>query len=280
MAYSVESRAGNPANLLREAQEKAERLVISVNRDNVESFLALLDEIEQMFDELGKEPNIDLRPEQGRWESLLNRVSSHPGPIASAAAKAGGFAKLRAQHPPAESFWWYLDAEVNRRRGHAIKRAALTLGSIVAVIAIALWALNTFFPPNPNTVALVDATGRIEQLASDQKWQEALQATEDGLQKLPNEPELVIWRAVLLERLGKKTDAQATANLAQQLMAQQPIAFWITLGNDRLLAGDLRRRGAGRPTSPKDRCELSPSLLLVGRCGRGPQRYCNSHSNV
>ena len=148
-------------------------------------------------------------------------------------------AKLHADHPPAESFWWHLEGEVMRRRRKMIVRTATTLAAIVAVVAAGLWVLNTFFPPDPNTIALVDATNRIQDLVASQKWEEALQVVQVARERLPDEPELAVWQAVLFEQLGDKKHAASVIKEAQQLMQDRPIQFWLLLGNDRLVAGNM-----------------------------------------
>jgi hypothetical protein len=74
MAYTVESRTNTPANALRDALDQAERQVVTVDASNVEDFLVSLDRIHQMFNEL-EQSNMDVRPEETRWQSLLNRTS-------------------------------------------------------------------------------------------------------------------------------------------------------------------------------------------------------------
>ncbi len=104
--------------------------MVQVDGKTIDEFLTLLDNIEQQFETLGKE-SPELRPERSRWESLLNRINSQPGPIVHAANVAGGMDKLRAAHPPAESFWWYLDREVTIRRIRSVRRLLTTVVTIV-----------------------------------------------------------------------------------------------------------------------------------------------------
>src|SRR5690349_24216633 len=89
LAYKTEKRSLSPVDQLRDALDKAERRVVSPDAANIEEFLVALDQIEQQFTNL-KANDADLRSEEGRWESLLARLSSKPGPIAAAAAQAGG----------------------------------------------------------------------------------------------------------------------------------------------------------------------------------------------
>jgi tetratricopeptide (TPR) repeat protein len=264
MAYSVESRAANPANQLRDALDKGERMVVQLDGKNVEEFLVLLDEIEHLLDELAR-GEMDLRSEHVRWQSLLNRISSRPGDIAGAAAIAGGLAKLRQQHPPAESFWWHVDAEVARRRKRTIARAALGLGGLVLAVILVLWAVNTFFPPNPDAVLMVETTNRVDQLIVEQRWEEALAVVKATQETLPNEPELAIWEVVLNEQLGNTEAATAALDKAQTLLADQPVQLWLMLGMNRLMVGDLDgAEAAGREAEALAPDEPQVFFLLGG----------------
>lgn len=238
MAHTVESRSNNPANQLREALDKAERMVVQIDGQSAEEFLLLLDQIERAFDELAHD-GIDLRAEEVRRQSLLNRLDSRPNPIVAAAAAAGGMAELRRRNPPAESFWWRLDSLVVERRRRAIRRTLLTLGGLIVAVAALLWGINKLFPPNPQAVAMVEATNQIDRLVAEQRWEEALTVVQAARKELPDEAELAVWEVVLYERLGNTEGAAAALQEAKTLLADQPTQVWILLGNDRMMVGDL-----------------------------------------
>jgi tetratricopeptide (TPR) repeat protein len=238
MAHTIESRTNSPANDLREALDVAERLIVTVDETSVERLLVLLDDIERMLEELSQS-GIDLRSEEVRWTSLQNRLYSKPLPITRAAAKAGGMAKLRAKHPTAKGDWWRLDTIVMERRRKSAIRTVLTIVIATVVIAGLYWAVNKLFPPNPDAVAMVEATANIDTYVRTQDWEGALGVVDQSLQQLPNEPELWIWKTVLLERLGDNEGADQALAKAKELMAETPSLFWVTLGNTRLQVGDL-----------------------------------------
>jgi cytochrome c-type biogenesis protein CcmH/NrfG len=238
LAYKTEKRSHSPVDGLREALDKAERQVVSPDANNIEKFLILLDTIEQQIAELAA-TQADVRPEQGRWESLLARLSTKPEPIVAAATKVGGLKKLRAQHPPAESFWWHMDAEVTRRRVQAVRRFIITAVAIVGAVVFLLWGVDYLFPPDPNTILMVNATSDVEQLVAEQKWGEALKRVQTVLKTLPNEPELLIWEGVLYEQLGDTSHAKASLDHAQALTKDQQAGFWILVGNKRFQVGNL-----------------------------------------
>jgi tetratricopeptide (TPR) repeat protein len=238
MAHAIESRATSPANALRDALDTAERQVVAVDATTIAEFLCLLDQIEALFAELANNKS-DLRSEEVRWESLLNRINSKPGPLVAAAGKSGGLPQLRSQHSPATSFWWHLDREVAQRRAQALKRGSKTVAIVVAVVAVALWAVNYFFPPDPKAVLITSATGDAQQLIMDQKWPEALHSIQTALKTLPDDPELLIWEGVLYEQLAQATPAKASLDHAQYELQAQPLLYWLQLGNTRLQVGNL-----------------------------------------
>ncbi len=240
MAQTIEMRIGNAANQLREMLDKAERLVVQVDRTTVVDLLTLLDRIDALFEELESTENgPDLRPEQTRWQSLLNRVNRQPQPIVRAAAAAGGLSKLRQENPPAESFWWHLDEIVARRRRETIRRGLITLVTGAVIIVGLLWAINTFFPPDPTAVAMVETTNTIDQLVSEQRWEEALQVIRAAREQMPDQPQLIVWEAVMLEQLGDRAAAAEALAQAQAALSDQPVQFYLYLGNSRLQSGNL-----------------------------------------
>lgn len=238
MAHTVVTRFTNQATRLREMLDKAERLVVRIDGESVGGFLQMLDSIEALMEELAQ-TGFDVRPEQTRWESLLNRINSHPQPIVRAASLAGGMEQLRAANPPAESFWWHLDTEVMQRRRKAIARASMTLAAIIVVAVAVLWALETFFPPDPVAVAMVETSSMIDRLTAEQEWEQALATVLEARQRLPDQPELAIWEAVLYERLENPVAAERALREAEAMLADQPLQVLVYLGNKRLMVDDL-----------------------------------------
>lgn len=242
MAYSVESRPNNPAAHMRDLLDKAERLVVQVDGSNIAELLTLLDTLEATLAAFEGE-GIDLRAEHTRWDSLLARLDSNPDNLLRAAAVVGGLPKLRAQRqsPPAgeESFWWRLDEIVAQRRRANLRRVLTTVVGLVAVIALLLWSVETFFPPDPDAVLMVETTSRIDQLIMAENWAEALALVQTTRQQLPQQPELILWEVVFQERLGDSAAAATALQEAQTVLADRPADLWITLGNNRLRVGDI-----------------------------------------
>jgi tetratricopeptide (TPR) repeat protein len=253
MAHTVETNTRTLFSQLREDLDKAERLVVQVDGGTIEEFLTLLDRIENQFEILG-ESDSDLRPEQSRWDSLLNRINNRPNPIVHAASVAGGMEKLRAANPPAESFWWHLDSEVVRRRVQSIRRLITTVVVLVVVVVGGYWAINFFFPPDPEAVLMVETTNSIDRLVVEGRWQEALDLVKAAREQAPDQAELIVWEAVLNERLGNDEAAATALAEAEEVLASNPIQVLIFLGNNRLRVGDIE----GAKAAGEEALQLNP----------------------
>ena len=238
MAHAIETRTNNPATALRENLAEAERLVVNVAPDNVESLLVLLDELDEQFETLVQD-QIDLRAEEGRWEGLLTRLARRPAPVVAAGKKAGGWDELRHRHPPATNFWWELDQLLATRRRRFITRSVGTVMAVVVLVALALWGVNKLFPPDPDALLLMDANNEIEQFLRAQDFQGALGAVERARKTLPDDPELLSWEVALAEKVGDSAQAQAALARLQQVLADEPADLWLSVGERRLGVGDL-----------------------------------------
>jgi len=238
MAYSVETKASNAANALRDALDQAERQFGQWTAESVEAYLRLLDQIEHAFTEL-KQEQIDLRSEEGRWQSLLSRLDSKPNGLVAAAARAGGLALMRAHHPPADSFWWHLDQEVARRRARTVRRFVMTILAVVVIVGGGYWLLNTLFPPDPVAVRMVETNAELEQLIATQDWQAALDLVMARQAELPDEPELILWEVVLAEQLDDQARAAAALARAKGLLPAQEPALLVQLGTFQLQVGNV-----------------------------------------
>ena len=75
------------------------------------------------------------------------------------------------------------------------------------VVAAPCWRLpplstSSGLAPSPEVVLAVSAVNDVEQLAIEKKWDEAFALAEKTLQKVPDNPDLLVWAGVLAERRG------------------------------------------------------------------------------
>ena len=265
MAYSVREERQSLANSLREDIGEVERMIVQLRRDNVEQFLQLLDRIEDLFAELDSS-GLDLRPEYTRWGSLQSKIRREAGRIVRVIDVAGGLEHLRQANPPAEGFWWHLDAVVAAARRRLVRRLSITVGTIVALLVV-VWALLTFvFPPDPNTVVTSEATSTLQQLAFEGRWEEALTVIEEAMSQLTQpDAELLIWEGVIRGKLGQDERAREALAEAKSLVpAGQLVAYWWSLGSVQLLVGDVEEaRTAGFEAIELDDSDPQGFFLLA-----------------
>ena len=264
MAYSVREERQSLATSLREALDEAESAVIQLRRDNVESFLQLLDSIDERFMQLASS-GLDLRPEQTRWHSLHSKLQREAGRVMRAVDAAGGMASLRERNPPAQGLWWHLDAVAAADRRRVIRRLGATIGTVVACLAM-VWALFTFvIPADANSVITSEAITELRYLAFEERWEDGLAIIEEA-KALLTEPdaELLIWEAVVRDKLGQGGKAQEALAEAKALVPSGgQVSFWWTLGMIRLDIGDLEEaRAAGNEALALDASDPQGYFLL------------------
>jgi tetratricopeptide (TPR) repeat protein len=239
MAHTVESRAATPANQLRSLLDEIERRIVQLEPAAVESLLLQLDEAERTFETLEAE-GVDLRAERTRWENVTRRLAAAPALIARPAARLpGGLAALRAAHPDASGPWWRADEVRARNVRKGLLQLAALVGGIVGVVLLGWWLLTTFFPPDPHAVALLNATTAIERAVDAQDWPTALQAVEQADPTVRDDPEVLLWEAVIAERTGDDARAAAARDAASAALPEDQVRILSTLAMNRVRAGDV-----------------------------------------
>lgn len=264
MARTVETSYQTPADALRKLLDRLEKLTVKPNPHSVEELLVTLDKAEVELDLLeGSE--IDVRSERVRWENLLRRLSSKPELIASAASGVtGGLGALRAAHPPAESFWWYADAQRAERQRKSLTRFLVAVVAVIFLLVGGYWLINTLFPPDPAAVAYLETSSKIEQAIDAEDLPAALAIVQQAI-TTNDDIELLIWAAVLAERTGDETLAQEYRDQALARLPDNPVGFWISVGNKRLRAYDSEGAAAAAQEALALLPEDGESLLLAGR---------------
>ena len=270
---TLKPQSATTLNDLRDALESAERQLVRLDRSNILQFLVQLDKIEEMWTEFSDSSTI--RAEEGRWQSLLKRITTSPQLLTTAAAQAGGLTKLRSQHAPATGLWWHVDEQVAAQRGKTFQRLGIIAVALVAVVAL-FWVINNVMS---RTIEIENPTLQIDQLVESQSWQKALTVVETARKTSPDDVNLIIWDSVLAGQLGNRTRAQTSLDEAQAKFTDTPTAFWTLVGNFRLQAADL----AGAEEAGQEALTLSPQdanvTFLLGRVaeGRGDMAQANEY---
>lgn len=237
MAHTVETRVATPTAELRELLDRAERQLPVLDASGLVDFLRSLDRIDHQMSSLIAD-SVDLRSEMTRWLDLQARLGARSPQLVKTAQKLGGFAALRAANPPAEGAWWRLDELVAAERKRNWTRWLATGLAVVAFLAVAAFVYQQWLAPSPEVVMAVSAVNDIEQLAMEKKWDEAFALAEQSLERLPTNPDILIWAGVLSERRGDAAAAAAYLSRAAAALAD-PLRYQLALGMRRLQAGDV-----------------------------------------
>ncbi|NJN97135.1 MAG: hypothetical protein HC875_25095 [Anaerolineales bacterium] len=215
------------ADELREILARLEAALPRIKTLEAQSSLDLLldlDRLDLLFQQLAS-VGIDFLPEQGRFHSLLARLQKQAGPLLHS---LGGAASLNAQRPvpapPSEKWWWYLDRLVAERQRQLRRQLTLIGVIILAVIGGIILLFNTVLAPSPEVVARLDAENNAFEAIEAGQYEEALAFVQQGLQKVPDEPELLLLQGVVQERVGDKTSAAASFDQAQARL-NDPLNF-------------------------------------------------------
>ena len=237
MAHTVESRVETPTADLRDSLNRAERQLPVLDSSSLVEYLRGLDRIEELMESLTAE-SVDLRPEMTRWLDLQARMGARASHLVKLARPLGGFAALRAANPPAVNGWWRLDELVSADRKRSWTRWLVAGLVAAAVLAVLAFVYNQWLAPSPEVVMAVSAVNDVEQLAMEKKWDEAFALTEQTLQQVPDNPDLLVWAGVLSERRGDTAKAQEYLGRAEQVLAD-PMRYQVALSMRRLQASDL-----------------------------------------
>lgn len=240
MAYSVKQERRGQAVELRDSLDQAERIVLQLRRDNAPAFLKLLDHIEDSFEQL-ESGGLDLRPERSRWLSLQAKLRSDAKRIVRVMDAAGGLSQLRERVSGSTGLWWHLDKVVEEERRKFWKQVCMAVGIMAAVLVLIWVLLEYIIPVDENTVVASEAISTIQQLAFENRWDEALVVVEDAQERLTRpDAELLIWEAVVRDRLGQVEVVDPILREAKALIApEHEVSFWWTLGSAYSMASDL-----------------------------------------
>jgi tetratricopeptide (TPR) repeat protein len=240
MAHAVDSRLSTPITELRSDLDKAERMLPQLDAANVGDYLAHLDRLQALFDQVDGD-DADLRSELTRWSDLQAQIAQRAGAIVRAAGGATSYRTLRAQHPPATGTWWHLDELLAAQRQRQLRRTAITLGVVAVVLIVATLVYRTWLAPSPEVMLQVSALHDIESAAMAQDWATAYAIAQSTLEKLPDDSQLLVWAGVIAEQLGDTDAAAAYLARARAALTAEPLNYHLSLAQTRFQANDLDR---------------------------------------
>jgi tetratricopeptide (TPR) repeat protein len=148
--------------------------------------------------------------------------------------KLGGSEALRqarpAQASEAEQPWWFLDRYLFKQRARLLKRAAQGLGIMVAIGLAAIIFFNVFIKPNRQATQHAEHfSAAFDTALREEDYEAALAEIDLALANMPDEPETLILKGILLEELGRFDEAEAVfAHAATLVDEPEKLRFFQT----------------------------------------------------
>lgn len=220
---------------LKQAEEWVP-ILREANADQIMDIIVGLDSAQARVNALRAQGARYPAEEVQRIEMVESALRRHMGRVARVLDGAGiSLAAVAAERAQVADGWWWrireLEAEHRRR---TFRAWAIRSGILIAVLAIAVVLYNTVFAPDPLVVARSDAIGSAQQALYEGDYEGALAALDAGLAKMdelsagreepPDTVDLLAYRGVVLQTLGREDEAAADFAAAE---AQNPEAMYI-----------------------------------------------------
>ena len=221
MAKSIKTDQMTPADELRVLLTDSERLVASLRGRGAEArdLLDDMDRIAALWPQL-EAAGVDLRAEEGRWETLQANLRTNGPTLLRELSAAGGLAALRREKygDTRAPDWWYLDEELSARRTKQLRRTTLTVVGIVGGILLAAFIFSRLFPTDPAVQGSMAAVMAGQQKAQQADWEGALADFQRAAEFTPDDPEPWASIVVVQTRLGRLEEAAAADATLRRLL--------------------------------------------------------------
>ncbi len=277
MAQAIRTGQFTPADEVRELLAAGENYIpdIKGSKERAVAFLAQLDRLAELWPQV-EAMGADLRPEAGRWETLLALTHKLAPALVREIGAAGGFTALRGRHHPLgqAAWWWYLDQEVRQGRIARARKAVLTLLGVAVLAVAVITVINLVLPVDPKVQASMS-----KQMQGQRYLQEsgdipgALKVFEEATVLTPDDAEAWLWLGAAQKRLGDAAAADASFARARQI-AGNAIEYHIQRAQILSAAGflpearaDIDAALAIDPEEPRAYLYLGGILELQGQLG-------------
>ncbi len=228
------NKALAPADQLRELLQSLENdlaLLPKQDKAAVLNYLTRLDDLQQRFD--ASAGGLNLEPERLRFITLQDQLQKKAPQLLD---RLGGAAALKTARPadaaPERALWWFLDQEVARRRANLVKRVGIIVGVIAIAALTGVILFNTLLKPDPNTVLRAhNFAAAVDLAAYDSDYTAALAQIDEALAVLPDDPELLVFKGVLLQQMERANEAETIFERAAQL---SPSAEYLPLARGQI----------------------------------------------
>ena len=205
----------NLNDLLDTIENKLGRLSFGLGSDAF-SILDDLDAAKKRLDQANLQ-GTDTRAETAQFESICAALRKDAGQFLRQVGGPSGLAAQREKkNSPEEHWWWYLDEVYVQSQKQSLLNSLRIVMIAAVVIGVAVLIYRLFLTPDPKVIAVMNTQQSIEQYFTENDLNQALIEVDKGLGEVPDSPELLIYKAAILEAMGK---AEEFASLFKQAQA-------------------------------------------------------------
>jgi tetratricopeptide (TPR) repeat protein len=138
------------------------------------------------------------------------------------------------------------------------------IGLVIALLLVGglILLFQTVLAPSPEAVARLEAQDQAEAAIVQGSYAEALNFIEEGLAKVPDDPDLLIYKGVVQEILGDEAPAKQSFNQAQTKL-NDPLHFYLMRSQLNLRIGRaIEAEGDAQAAIGLDQSSAAAWLLL------------------
>jgi len=126
---------------------------------------------------------------------------------------------LRAQrNPPPGNWWWSIDQWLVEKRSATIRKTVITAGIVVIILVSLSFVYQRFLAPDKVTQQKYDSISNAQQFMATSDYTDALAQINAALADNPNDTDLLIYKGVLLTKLGQKAEADKVFAHAEKIL--------------------------------------------------------------
>jgi len=159
------------------------------------------------------------KSEEAQFEYIGKTLQKYAPLFLRTLGGSGVLSKLRAQrNPPPENWWWFIDQWLEQKRGASIRKLITTTGIVVIILVVLIVVYQRFLAPDKLTQQKYDSIGSAQQSMATGDYATALSQINLALAGAPNDSDLLIYKGVLLTKLGQQAEAATVFAQAEKIL--------------------------------------------------------------
>lgn len=191
---------------------------------------------------------VALIAEKAQWEHISSLLRQKASLILRKTGGSAGLKKLRTpRNPNPSQWWWFLDEFVASQSKRSLLKVLRAVLIGAAVLLLLAFIYNRWFAPDPRLIAQMDAENNATELINQQQFDAALTEVEKGLSANPENSELLIIKAYVLQKLDRPEQSAAITNTALGSFPEPArfyearTQFYLTIGENDLALADVNQ---------------------------------------